>query len=318
MDVSQEALGHYNSGIECLRRRDYRQAVEELEKAIQLDPGNQEIEELLGQAYCSVGTYYYNRGMYNRAVKVLEKCLQALDYDDAHYTLACAYEKAGDYEKAIGEYRKAIEVDPEDGWNHKALGDLYVKMGEPEKAPDEYKKANELYPGGYAEARHNLLAVYTYRGMYEEAVSGYREFIERNPLSARAHNNLGLIYAKKGDRAEAEREYKRAFEIKDDYADPHYNLGVLYFREGRYDEAVSEFEKVLKINPNHAKAHLSLALTLEREGDTKAALRHYRGYIGSFRKPDDETLNKIKKIRKRVEMLEKTRFTPSSPSEQPR
>ena len=306
MGISQEAVEYYNSGNEWLRRRDYKRAVEELEKAKESDPDSGEVKDLLGQAYCSLGTYYYNRGMYNRVINVLEKCLTTIDYDDAHYILACAYEKVGDYEKSVGEYRKAIEVDPEDGWNRKALGDVYLKVGEYDQASDEYKRADELYPDGYAEAHHNLLAVHVHQGHYEEAISEYGEFIERNPHSARAHNNLGLIYAKKGDRAQAEEEYSRAIKLKNDYADPHYNLGILHFREEGYPQAATEFEKVLEIDSGHIKARLGLALSLEKGDEIEKALKHYRSYIRSFRKPDDKTKNRINRIKEKIKSLEES------------
>ena len=258
----------------------------------------------MGGAYCSLGTYYYNRGMYNRVIKVLEECLKRIDYDDAHYILACAYERTGDSEKAVEEYSKAIEVDPEDGWNRKALGDIYLKQGEFEKASDEYKRADELYPDGYTEAHHNLLAVHVHQGHYEEAIGEYLKFIEDNPKSARAHNNLGLIYAKKGDRAEAEKEYKVALKIKDDYSDPHYNLGVLYFRQERYAESGDQFNQVLEIAPGHVKSRLGLALSQEKEGKVKAAVKNYRKYLGGFKKSDDGAQRGVKKIREKIKRLE--------------
>jgi len=51
----------------------------------------------------------------------------------------------GQLKKAIHEYLKLVEADPQDKRLHLKLGDLYIKNGEEDKAIQAYLKVATLY-----------------------------------------------------------------------------------------------------------------------------------------------------------------------------
>ncbi|MFX0132691.1 MAG: tetratricopeptide repeat protein, partial [Candidatus Hodarchaeota archaeon] len=61
-----------------------------------------------------------------------------------HNNLADTYEKSEKYNDAIGEYKRAVELDPKLLTPYLSLGDLYSKIGDFGKANANYNKYYEL------------------------------------------------------------------------------------------------------------------------------------------------------------------------------
>ena len=57
-----------------------------------------------------------------------------------------AYWDRGDYEKAIADFSKAIELDPNYADAYYYRGEVYKDRGELQRAKDDYKRAGELNP----------------------------------------------------------------------------------------------------------------------------------------------------------------------------
>lgn len=83
-------------------------AIEECKNAIDLDPD-------YGNPYNDIGAYLMKQGSYDEAVIWFELAIKAKNYDHyefAHFNLGIAYERLGLWFEAVGEYRKAMEVNP--------------------------------------------------------------------------------------------------------------------------------------------------------------------------------------------------------------
>src|SRR5260370_17089766 len=84
-----------------------------------------------------------------------------------------ALEKNNQLDEALGAYRRAIEVEPQDYRNHQQLGNFYNKLANYTEAAKHFRKAVELVPddpdphfalgtvcinlGQFAEAENELL-----------------------------------------------------------------------------------------------------------------------------------------------------------------
>ncbi len=68
---------------------------------------------------------------------------------EAHKSLGHLYLKKNLKEKALVEFLKAIELEPEDADLHLEVGKIYIELNNPEKANDYFKKF--LYLGGKEE-----------------------------------------------------------------------------------------------------------------------------------------------------------------------
>lgn len=181
----------------------------------------------------------------------------------------------GRREEAIAEWKKALELSPDDPGGQMSLGLALAGTGKPDEAIPHYKKALEANPE-YAEAHNNLGVALAGTGKLEEAVSHYQRALQINPEYVEAHNNFGLALAGMGNLADAIRHYQRALELKADSADIHLNLGVALGGTGSLDEAIAHFRKVLEIEPKSAEAYNNLGIAMARKGNLDEAIAHYQ------------------------------------------
>lgn len=104
----------------------------------------------------------------------------------------------GQLKKAIGEYLKLIEADPQDKRLHLKLGDLHLKNGEEDKAVQAYLKVASLY----GEEDLNF-----------RAISIYKKILSISPKSTEAFHKIAILYLKEGLAGNAKNYYQSILQI---------------------------------------------------------------------------------------------------------
>ncbi|NIO06419.1 MAG: tetratricopeptide repeat protein [Proteobacteria bacterium] len=124
---------------------------------------------------------------------------------------------SGELEEAIRFYGLSIEVKPT-AKAHTFLGWAYSHQGNYDKAIAECLKAIELDPD-YGNPYNDIGAYYIEKGMYEEAIPFLKQAIEAKDYLHYEfpHFNLGRVYVTKGMYREAMEEFKKALEIEPNY-----------------------------------------------------------------------------------------------------
>jgi len=81
-------------------------------------------------------------GDYDGAISVLEKLVKTHSNDAAsHNDLASSLRLKGDFEKAIFEYEKAVDIDADFSLSWWGMGKCYLETGDPDKAKDCFEHA---------------------------------------------------------------------------------------------------------------------------------------------------------------------------------
>lgn len=184
----------------------------------------------------------------------------------AYYSLGLALARKGEGERAIGEFRKALEINPRYAQAYRSLGDILSEKGEKKQAIAEYQKALAISPN-YVAALNNLGTALANEGQSGEAIAQFRRALQINPGLKTARFDLAVALADEGKTEEALAEYRKALELYPDYARAHLNLGLLLDQCGRAAEATVHLRKALEINPRLAGARESLGKVLLRNGD---------------------------------------------------
>ena len=174
-----------------------------------------------------------------------------------HYMVAHMYEEQvtiyGRSElanKAMEEYRQAIEADPSSEFLTSGLAELYVKTGR-----------------------------------IRDAVLEAQDILKRDPNNIEAHKLLGRIYLRSlgdmpgnGNGSDnvlklAIEQYEQIVKIEPDNVDDHLLLGRLYRLNNDLQKAEVELKIAVKLDPDSEEAVTTLALLFSDEGDTAHALQ---------------------------------------------
>ena len=87
-----------------------------------------------------MGTAYFNKGNYRKAIESYQLAIQtAGSYFVAYLNLALAYKAQEDWDKALAACREANLVFPRDPVAHLVMGQLLLKVDKKEEAVEELK-----------------------------------------------------------------------------------------------------------------------------------------------------------------------------------
>jgi tetratricopeptide (TPR) repeat protein len=132
-----------------------------------------------------------------------------------HYDLGEKYGSTKQYDDAIKEFKKVIELNPKHEDAHLWVGWICLERKEWENAINYYKKGKEINPTA---KNYKLLAhAYVKGELYDKAIQECNEGLQKNPdkkIAAELYNTRGAAYYYKGDKNKAETDFLAA--IKND------------------------------------------------------------------------------------------------------
>ena len=164
-----------------------------------------------------------------------------------------------DWKNQDNLWLSAAKTSPSSHQNHNNLGDLYARHGDYQKAVEEFQKAIELKPN-YGDAYHNLANVYHQMGQDDLAEQNYQKALSFNPNLWQSYQNLAAIHFNQKNYQLAKEELEKAVQINPENTDLHANLGILYLNLNDKQKAKEEFQKALQIDPQNQKAQQQLEL----------------------------------------------------------
>lgn len=146
--------------------------------------------------------------------------LAAMEKDnvDVLVELGWRYYRKGDFEKAVKNLERAVELDSKDLGAHFNLALSYKEINLMGKAEEEFKKVVELDPS-HKLALFHLGKMYYEQKRYDEAIEQLSHAVKSDPASADAAFFLGKAYEKKGYIDEALAAYERALELVPNYSE---------------------------------------------------------------------------------------------------
>jgi len=197
-------------------------AIAFFEQAIARDPNYALAYAGLASAHI-LSPFYTGADRLEAGSKAKEAALKALHLDpnlaEAHAALGkVLFFSEIDLAGATREYKRAIELKPNDAdAHHWFSNDSLAALGQFDEAIAEGKRSVELDPLSIV-INADLGETFFYARRFDESVAQLRKTLEIDPTSFYAHYNLGIALQAKGDLSGAITEYEKAKQLSDNPA----------------------------------------------------------------------------------------------------
>jgi clan AA aspartic protease (TIGR02281 family) len=207
--------------------------------------------------------WYYFRGSiyetienYDKAIADYNKALELLNYNNASifYRLGYCYKEKGDYDTSIDNYDKAIAIAPEDEDFYAYRADAKRLKGDFDSAIADFTKAIEIEPS-WAWAYYRRGWTKEFVKQYEKALEDYNEAIEIDPNYTYAFLNRARLLELMNKQEEAKADYEIV--VLQDSVIRHSGNSKQYalFHLGKKDEAIDWLNKILEKYPTYGNQY---------------------------------------------------------------
>ena len=242
----------YNLGQVYLQAGEVSKAEVAFDRAIKLKPDSADALLLQSQVYQKE----------NRAIDALEVLLHAHTLAPENVDIIAALARASiaqsNFEDAIPLLQSGVQIAPQRADLHAALGESYFQSGKVEKAIGEFKLLVGMDPSPRS---YGLLALtYRHLGRFDEARKYSQEGLKREPKNALCLFNLGYIEERQGNTAQAEEMFRAALGSDPTFSDALLELANLRIASKNFREAAELLRKYVKVSSDPASGYYKLAL----------------------------------------------------------
>jgi tetratricopeptide (TPR) repeat protein len=172
---------------------------------------------------------------------------------------ALLYLKNGNYQEALLDFTKAIELNPVDAEIYFQRAGLYLFLEEYSKAFEDYQQAITINPNNPEYYLHRALA-YTIIGSIDEAKLDLESAkITENKLN-HLQNELGLSEFSKGSFQKAINHFSKFISLNPHSAIGYQNRGMAFYQAGKLNEAISDYNEAIRLNPFNVDLYQMRAL----------------------------------------------------------
>jgi len=175
--------------------------------------------------------------------------------------LGISYVRTGRFADAIPHLERALRLEPRSATAENYLAGALLASGD-RAALGHFRRAVALAPQD-AHLHFNLAKVLAGSGQPQEAFAGFTRALALNPEFAEAHQQVGALLFSVDRLAEALPHLQRAAELLPGSADAHADLGGALAEAGRREEALAHLRRAVALDPGNQTARENLA-RLER------------------------------------------------------
>lgn len=206
-----------------------------------------------------------------------------------HFSLAKMHEFNKDFEAAISEYEKTLNLYADENWVRLEYARALWNAGRMSKAIDECGVIIEKEPEN-VEARYLLAQIYSgfrgQEGMREKAVAEFRRILEINPEHFESFYYLGQLYLNEEEFPEAAEAFGRFIELRPDLVEGYYRKGVALSEMDRREQAIEVLEEGLENLQQAPDSYWELLATLYlRVDQEERAIEVYRRSLETSSSP---------------------------------
>lgn len=174
--------------------------------------------------------------------------------------------KADRYEEALQALKQLQSVNPKDEALISSLAVAYEKTQQPEKAKDILQRGIDWKPEQYR--FYVQLGDLMYRGGHDEdALELLTRSVEIREHNPEAYERIGLVLMRMERFDDAITAFRNALDIGySDVAEIRLRIGMIHGYREQWHRAVGEFSKVVELEPGNENGHIYLAHALIEQG----------------------------------------------------
>lgn len=266
------------------------QAIAEFQKIVTLDPKSVEDRMVLGQLFTvkhqnekaeeqfkaardldpdsedvvlNLSRLYAENGDLPHAAKVIEALPESERSPKMEFALGAVYEQLKRPADAIAAYKRAADMDPDDGRTKAALAQALLNNNQLDEALQEYRKMSAADPEDASNLVH-ISEILRRQGKYDDALASVKRAVKKDPDSLEAGYNEGLLLDVLGRYDESAQVYEHMVDLtthangaytsdeKNNRAIFLERLGSVYHEENKVDEAIATFQKMIDLGGDNA------------------------------------------------------------------
>jgi len=218
------------------------------------------------------------------------------------FRIGMSYFGQGEYDKAIIEFKKSIELDENHTESYYYLGQCYLQKGIIEYNNKNIFKAYSLF------RKSNKFA--------EQVIPQYEKIIENNPKDLNSYLRLGYIYETRSrvpfinEYNEALEYYLKALDLATSSSSArntgiiiylNTKIGYIYFEKKKYSQAIEYLEMAIKKSPQNVEVIYYLGLSYDKIGEKEKAREFLLRVVEITPQSEfaQEAEKKLKKINKK-------------------
>jgi serine/threonine-protein kinase len=242
-------------------RDGFNKGIDYLNQAIALDPNYSEAYSALANNYINQDDWYLDpKDAAPKARAAAQKAL-SLDETDAQAHIALAIEDQWyewDWAAAEREFKRAIELDPDDGSAYGYYSWFLPSMLRNNEALEAARRPLKLYPLSTG-LNGNLGSVMVFTHQWDQAIEQLKYSIDLDPNYWFDYCFLGRAYEQKGRYADAIDTFQRGLKL-DGNIELWTGLGHAYAASGNKAEAYKVLEHLKEMSANTYIAPYNVAL----------------------------------------------------------
>ncbi|HLY60421.1 MAG TPA: protein kinase [Terriglobia bacterium] len=193
---------------------------------------------------------------------------------EGHICLGQVADGIGNYQDAVEQYQRAIELEPTSDDALAGLAEAYQQSGKPDDVEKIYRRAISLRPQ-YSEPYDRLGALYLHRSDYGQAEQMFQKVADLTPDSFRGFANLGAADLDQGHYQDAIKPLEQSLAMRPT-ADTYSKIAAAYFHLQNYGEAARNYLEATKLNDRDYALWGNLAEANFYAGKRSEAMEAYR------------------------------------------
>ena len=191
--------------------------------------------------------------------------------DGALFNRGINYRDSKDCVRAIDDFSRSIELDPQFALTYVYRGFCYEQVKQTEAALADYNRAIAIDPR-QSDALNNRAVLAVARGDYKIAIRDLTESLKYDPDNAVAWFNRGFAHRENGELDLAVLDFGNSLKRDPRKSDSDIERGIVLARLGQEAEAIADLKRSLQIDPRSERAtHLIAQIQAKLNSSTPPA-----------------------------------------------